>query len=103
MRIITPKTLRRYAKQFSEAKQPLLSWGDEIAKADWKNHNDLKLQFRKASILNSKRVVFDMCGNKYRLIVSIEYKYKLVFIIWMGTHKQYDNIDAKTIQYVKAN
>jgi mRNA interferase HigB len=67
------------------------------------NPAELKVQYRNASILNSKRVVFNIHGNSFRLVVDIEYRLKIVFVVWFGTHKQYDNIDAKTISYVKAN
>jgi mRNA interferase HigB len=71
--------------------------------AVWNNPNELKALYRNASILNNKRVVFNIHGNSFRLIVDIEYRLKIVFVVWFGTHKQYDNIDAKTISYVKAN
>lgn len=61
--------------------------------------NELKAKYRNASIINSKRVVFNIKGNEYRLVVDIEYKLKIVFIVWFGTHKEYDTIDAKTISY----
>jgi mRNA interferase HigB len=103
MRVIAVKTLREYTKEFHQAEQALLSWYDEAASAEWKNAAELKAQYRNASILNNKRVIFNIHGNSYRLIVDIEYHLKLVFVVWFGTHKQYDNIDAKTIKYVKAD
>jgi len=81
----------------------LFSWYDEISLADWNNSAELKNQYRNASIINNKRVVFNIHGNSFRLIVDVEYRLKIVFVVWFGTHKQYDNIDAKTISYVKAN
>ena len=69
----------------------------------WNNPNELKVQYGNASILHEKRVVFNIHGNAYRLIVDIEYRLKIVFIVCFGTHKQYDKINAKTISYVKAN
>ena len=102
MRIISVQTLRSYAKKKKEAEQPLLLWYDEACKAVWKNHNELKMQFGNASIINSKRVVFNIHGNKYRLIVDIEYFLKIIFIVWVGTHANYDKIDAKTVVYDKA-
>jgi mRNA interferase HigB len=80
----------------------LLSWYQEAEKANWKNHNELKQQFADASIISNKRVVFNIHGNKYKLIVDIEYPLRIIFIIWIGTHKEYDNIDAKKVSYVKA-
>ena len=103
MRVIAVKTLRDYAKEFHQAEQPLLSWYDEVITAYWKSPAELKEQYRNASIINNKRVVFNIHGNAYRLIVDIEYRLKIVFVVWFGTHKQYDKIDAKEISYVKAN
>ena len=103
MRIIAVKTLKEYVKEFHQAEQALLSWYDEAATAEWDNSAELKAQYRNASILSNKRVVFNIHGNTFRLIVDIEYRFKAVFIVWFGTHKQYDNIDAKTIKHVKAN
>ena len=103
MRVIAVKTLKEYIKEFHQAEQALLSWYDETTIAEWKNAAELKALYKNASILNSKRVVFNIHGNSYRLIVDIEYRLKIVFVVWFGTHKQYDNIDAKTISYVKTN
>jgi mRNA interferase HigB len=61
------------------------------------------LQYKNASIINSKRIVFNIKGNAYRLIVDVEYRLQIIFIVWVGTHKQYNEIDAKTIGYDKAN
>lgn len=103
MRIIAIKTLKQYWEIFPEAKQALLSWHDEAKFAFWSNPNEVKEHYRNASILSDKRVVFNIHGNSYRLIVDIEYRLKIVFIVWFGTHKQYDNLDAKKISYVKAH
>lgn len=103
MRVIAVKTLKFYWENYPEAEQSLLSWHEEIQKATWKTPNDLKSQFRNASILDGKRVVFNVHGNSFRLIVDIEFKFKLVFVVWFGTHKEYDKIDAKSVRYDKAN
>ncbi len=103
MRIIAVKTLKLYIDEFHQAEQALLSWFDEVNIAQWNNPNELKLQYKNASILNNKRVVFNIHGNSYRLIVDVEYRLKIVFIVWFGTHKQYDNIDSKNISYVKTH
>ena len=101
--VIAVKTLKAYAETFQQAEQPLLSWYEETNAAEWTNPNELKAQFRNASVLTDKRLVFNIQGNTYRLIVDIEYWLKIVFIVWFGTHKQYDKIDAKTVSYGKAN
>jgi mRNA interferase HigB len=103
MRVIALKTLKEYAEEYHQAEQALLSWYDEAAKANWNNSAELKALYRNASILSNKRVVFNIHGNSYRLIVDVEYKYKMVFVVWFGTHKQYDDIDAKTVSYDKAD
>ena len=103
MRIIAIKTLKDYWEKFPIAKEALLSWYEETETADWRNSNELKVQYRNASILTGKRVVFNIHGNAYRLIVDIEYRLKIVFVVWFGPHPQYDKIDAKKISYVKTN
>jgi len=103
MRVIAVKTLKLYSKKKKEAEQSLFAWYEKGCEAGWRNHNELKMQIGNASVIGDKRVVFNIHGNKYRLIVDIEYRLQIIFIVWIGTHKEYDNIDAKTIVYVKAN
>jgi len=101
MRIIKENTLSEYCKlvRYKQAKESLRAWIYEVRYSSWGNANELKAKYRNASILSSKRVVFNIKGNEYRLIVDIEYKLKIVFIVWFGTHNEYDKIDAKTINY----
>ena len=101
MRVIAVKMLKQYAKKQKEAEQPLPGWYAEASKAEWKNPNELKEQMGSASIITSKRVVFNIHSIKYRLIVDIEYRLQILFIVWIGTHKEYDSIDIKTVAYVK--
>jgi mRNA interferase HigB len=103
MRIIAIKTLNDYREDFPRAEQALLSWYEEMEAANWSNPDELKSQYRNASILTNKRVVFNIHGNSYRLIVDIEYRLKIVFVVWFGTHSQYDKIDAKKVSYVKTD
>ena len=103
MRVIATKTLKAYGAEFPEAEEQLFAWYEEAEEGVWNTPNELKRQFGNASVISDKRVVFNIHGNKYRLIVDIEYKYKLIFILWFGTHKQYDKINVKTISYAKAN
>ncbi|GAB3358708.1 type II toxin-antitoxin system HigB family toxin [Arachidicoccus ginsenosidivorans] len=103
MRIIAVRTLKEYIEEFPLAEQALLSWHEEATLAGWSNPNELKAQYQNASILTAKRVVFNIHGNSFRLIVDIEFRLKIVFIVWFGTHSQYDKIDAKKISYVKIN
>lgn len=103
MRVIAVKTLKQFWEKVPDTKQSLLPWYEEAETAFWNNPNELKTQYINASVISDKRVVFNIHGNKYRLIVDIEYRLKIVFIVWLGTHKQYDKIDAKKINYVKTN
>ncbi len=103
MRILSRGTLKKFFEEYPTAEQSLLAWADETENTTWETPQQLKEQYKNASILSDKRVVFNIKGNDFRLIVDIEYKFSLVFVIWIGTHKDYDNINAKTIEYVKNN
>lgn len=103
MRVIAVRTLKEYWTGNPQAEQALLAWYEEAETAQWNSPNELKMQYRSASILTDKRVVFNIHGNSYRLIVDIEYRLKIVFVVWFGTHKQYDKVDAKKVRYAKAD
>ncbi|MCF0057418.1 type II toxin-antitoxin system HigB family toxin [Dyadobacter sp. CY356] len=103
MRIIAAKTLKAYGELYPQAKQALLSWHEEVKVADWNSPNELKMQYGNASVLNSKRIVFNVHGNYYRLLVDVEFRLKIVFVVWFGTHKEYDQIDSKTKGYDSSN
>lgn len=103
MRIIAVKTLKTYGEIYPQAHQPLLSWHEEVESANWNSPNELKEQYRNASVLNTKRFFFNIHGNTYRLIVDIEFRLKIVFIVWFGTHKEYEKIDSKKIGYDSSN
>ncbi len=103
MRVISTNTLRQCWIQYPDSEQGLKAWIQEVRQANWSSPQELKLQFGHASILSGKRVVFNVCGNKYRLIVDIEFRLQIIFIVWFGSHGQYDSINAKTISYVKTN
>lgn len=99
MRIISLPTLRNFFETpaYADAKGPILSWHTHVLKATWKKPADLKADFGNASILKNGRVVFNIAGNKYRLVTSINYPYGIVYVKFIGTHAQYDAIDAQTI------
>lgn len=97
MRVIAKKILRNFWKKNTDSEQQLKTWYKEASKADWKSPNDIKDEYAKASILKSGRVVFNIRGNKYRLIVDINYDRQWVFIRFIGTHKEYDKVDADKI------
>ena len=97
MRVFAKKILRKYWGKHNDAEQQLKTWYKEASKANWTNPTDIKSEYAKASILKGGRVVFDICGNKYRLIVEINYERKWAFIRFIGTHNQCDKIDAEKI------
>ena len=101
MRIIKEKTLTEYCRlgRYKPAADSLKAWVFEVRYSTWDNTNELKSKYRHATVLSSKRVVFNIKGNDLRLIVDIEYKLKIVFIVWFGTHAEYDKIDAKKVSY----
>lgn len=101
MRIIKEKTLAEYCRlgKYKKAEESLKAWIYEVRFSTWKNANELKSKYGNASIISSKRVVFNIKGNDYRLIVDVEYKLKIVFIVWFGTHAEYNDINAKTVSY----
>ena len=97
MRIISRKTLREFWVKHKDCEQQLKSWHREIEKAKWKNPNELKSEYPSASILENERIVFNIKGNKYRLIVKINFEYQIIWIRFIGTHAEYDKIDANNI------
>jgi mRNA interferase HigB len=97
MRVIARKTLKEYWEKEPETEQELKAWFAEAEDADWKTPADVKAKYGNASILKSGRVVFNICGNKHRLVVRINYDFRIIYIRFMGTHKEYDQIDAQTI------
>ena len=97
MRVIAKKILREFWEKHADSENQLKTWFKEASKANWSSPNDIKNEYPKASILKAGRVVFNIFGNKYRLIVHINYQRKWVFIRYIGTHNEYDNIDAEKI------
>ena len=97
MRVLSKKTLREYWEKHSDCEEQLKSWYEETNEARWQNHGDIKREYPSASILRDNRIVFNIKGNKYRLVVKINYKYNIVWIRFIGTHAEYDKIDSETI------
>jgi len=98
MRIVAIKILRDFWVRHPAARSHLEAWIDEARKADWQQPSDIKAMFRNASILKNRRVVFNIKGNDYRLIVAVAYRFGAVYIKFIGTHAQYDAIDAETVE-----
>jgi len=99
MRIIAFRTLREFFEKprHLDSEVPLRAWYHDVKTAVWKNSNDLKKQYKNASIVGEGRVVFNIKGNDYRLVVAIDYEFQVIFVRFIGTHKQYDKINANTI------
>ena len=100
MRIIAKRTLRQFWEDHprgAEAKAALQVWHSATAAADWATPADVKQSYGDASVLKGSRVVFNIAGNKFRLVVRINYPYRIVYIRFVGTHEEYDDIDAEKI------
>lgn len=99
MRVIALSTLKAFwaSGRNQDVKEPTLAWYRDVLQADWSGPASVKAQFGTASVLRDGRVVFNLGGNKYRLVVWINYPYRVVYVRFIGTHKQYDAIDAQTI------
>ncbi|WP_202949071.1 type II toxin-antitoxin system HigB family toxin [Billgrantia ethanolica] len=98
MRIIAIKYLRDFWRQHPDAKASLEAWVDEVKHAEWKDAHDIKAKYRSASPVGNKRVVFNIKGNDYRLIVAVAYRFGAVYIKFIGTHAEYDKVDAETVE-----
>jgi mRNA interferase HigB len=98
MRVIAVSTLRAFWARFPDAEQPLKAWYEEAKSAAWTQPAEIKAQYRSASVLKNRRVVSNIKGNDYRLIVAVAYKLQIVYVKFVGTHKEYDAVDAETIE-----
>jgi mRNA interferase HigB len=100
VRILSKRTLREFwesSPKYGDAEDPLKSWYREAKQAIWLTPADVKEQYRNASILKNNRTVFNIAGNKYRLVVEINYALQIIFIRFVGTHQDYDAVDVETI------
>jgi mRNA interferase HigB len=95
--IVKRQTINSLGEKYPRAKKQLDVWYEEVKKVKWDGPNDIKKEYPKASILKNKRLVFNIYGGEFRLIVKVEYEFKAVFILFFGTHQEYDQIDANTI------
>ena len=97
--IIARKTLLDYCLRYPDVRNALLEWYHELEKSNFKNFNELKRIYPDASIVKDDRVVFNIAGNKYRLVVRIVFEFKTIQIKWFGTHAEYDKIDVSKIKF----
>lgn len=99
--IIARKTLLEYCKKYPAAATALQEWYHELVNCDFKNFNELKKVYGNASLVADGRVVFNIMGNKYRLVVRMVFEFKAIQVKWFGTHAEYDKINVTAIQYKK--
>ena len=99
MNIVARGTILLFINKYPNARTALLNWYQEFIKASFENFNQLKSTYGNASIVSNERVIFNIKGNDYRLIISINFKRQAAYIIWFGTHSEYDKIDAATVKY----
>jgi mRNA interferase HigB len=100
VRIIALSTLKAFVNRspaYTDAREPVMAWYRQVRSADWATPADMKRAIGSASILNDGRAVFNIAGNKYRIVVWINYPYRVVYVRFIGTHRQYDEIDAQTV------
>jgi mRNA interferase HigB len=99
MRIISRKPLRLFWEkpEHADAEHALKAWFREAANADWTSPAAIKTAFRTASVVANNRIVFNICGNKYRLVVRVNYPYRVLYVRFIGTHAQYDRIKAEEV------
>lgn len=100
MRIVALRTIKQFVEsrpEYADAREPVLAWYRQVLKADWAAPTDVKREIGNASILKDGRVVFNVAGNKYRIVVWINYPYRVAYVRFIGTHRQYDRIDAQTV------
>ena len=97
LRVIAKKIVREFWEKHSDCEQQLKAWYQEAGKGTWKNMNELKSEYSSLSVLEDNRVCFNIKGNKYRLITKINFPYQMMWIRFIGTHAEYDKIDANKI------
>ena len=97
MRIISKRALREFWVRHPDTEQPLLAWYREVTQADWDTPARLKEMYGSASIVGGNRVVFNIKGNDYRLVVKINYPYRVVYIRFVGTHAEYDAVNVEEV------
>lgn len=97
MRVIALRTLREFWERHPDARPSMEAWYADARRAKWKTPSEIKATYRNASIIVGNRVVFNMKGNSYRLVVAVQYEHGIVFVRFIGTHREYDHINAETV------
>ena len=98
MKVIAVGTLRDFWTRHPDAEQPLKAWYDEAKHAVWRTPQDIRQRYASASFVGHNRVVFNIKGNDYRLIVAVAYRFQAIYIKFIGTHTEYDRVDAATVE-----
>jgi mRNA interferase HigB len=104
MRVIARRTLREFVtsrtghKDHAALKAAVDAWFDEVRKAEWRSTADVKRRYASASVVSADRIVFNIKGHDYRLVVSVDFEKGIVWIKWLGTHAEYDRIDVKEVE-----
>ena len=98
MKVIAVSTLRSFWECHPDAEQPLKAWYDEARHAAWITPQDIRNHYASASFIGNNRVVFNIKGTHYRLIVAVAYRFQAIYIKFIGTHAEYDRIDAATVE-----
>jgi len=98
MKIVAIGTLRRFWQRYPDSEQPLKAWYDEAKHANWTTPQLIRNRYASASFVGKNRVVFNIKGNDYRLIVAVAYRFQAVYIKFVGTHAEYDRVDAGTVE-----
>jgi len=97
MHVIAKRTLREFWEDHPDAEQPLKAWHDTARSSTWRTPADIKAQFRSANVVASNRVIFNIAGNKYRLVVAVRYRIQRIYVRFIGTHREYDGIDVSEV------
>ncbi|WP_342087841.1 type II toxin-antitoxin system HigB family toxin [Dyadobacter sp. OTU695] len=97
MNVISFKKLKDFYELHPDSKAYLTSWFKKVRKTEWRDFNAVKADFRTADLIADNRIIFNIKGNHYRMITRISFEHKRIMIKWLGTHSEYDRIDAKTI------
>ena len=99
MKVLVRKTILFYINKYPQVKNQLLIWNNEFSKKNYSNFNELKNEYKNASIVGNNRVIFNIKGNDFRLIVSLNFEQQTCYIIWFGNHKEYDKINVETVPF----
>ena len=99
MKVLVKRTIHYYIEKYPLAEKSLIVWENEFSKTSFKNLNEVKSVYRNASVVGNNRVVFNIKGNDFRLVVSINFMQQACYVIWFGTHNEYDHINVETVKY----